>query len=101
MNYRPWWYVSPPTHTRSALTAPDSSSTAINWCAESLYPCLSSLVDVTVPSLQDSAALVNCILCDVSHVFVTGEQQHLSLAHTVVAGRLTDPLTNEPSRQVP
>ena len=101
LNYRPWWYVSPPTHTRSALTAPDSSSTAINWRVESLYPCLSSLVDVTFTSLQDCAALVNCVLCDVCHVFITGEQQHLCLAHTVVTVGLTHPPTEEPPYQVP
>ena len=73
LNYRPWWYVSPPAHTRSALTAPDSSSTAINWCVESLYPCLSSLVDVTFTTLQDRTVLVNCVLCDVCHIFVSSE----------------------------
>ena len=98
LNYRPWWYVSPPTHTRSTLTAPDSSSTAINWRVESLYPCLSSLVDVTFTTLQDCSTLVNCILC---HVFVTGEQQHLCLTHTVVAVGLTHPPTEEPPYQVP
>ena len=68
---------------------------------ESPYPCLSSLVDVTFTTLQDHAVLVNCILCDVCHMFISTDQQHLSLTHTVGVARLTDPFTDEPSYQIP